>query len=150
MLSQSEIEILLSQLDGGSDAEWNAIRRLKEVLGPTVVPLLSARYSESKRAPIRASCVYHCMSFARTKAAVELGIRALGDRSKVVRYRACMLLSVALDPVALQPLRGAAAVAGPSQSDFLAAIDAIENQNRDYFVDRTHSGMIKLCVGDLD
>jgi hypothetical protein len=60
-----------------------------------------------------------------------------------------MLLSFALDRRALQPLREAAMRGGPNRSDFLAAIDAIESGNKNYFVDRDHSGMVTLNLESI-
>jgi hypothetical protein len=33
-----------------------------------------------------------------------------------------------------------------TKADLLAAIDAIESQNQDYFVDRDHSGLTTLTI----
>ena len=81
--------------------------------------------------------------------AVELGLRALLDRSKYVRFVACRLLAFAQDPKTIEHIEAARAVKGDPDGDFAAAIDAIRSQNHHYFVDREHSGHIKMGIVDL-
>jgi len=140
---------LLEPLDGrGSDQEWQAIGELRARLGDRLVSALYWKYRMSKSWQARCSCVYFCFAYARNSTeAVELGIEALRDRSKVVRNRACQLLAYSLDRSALPALRAAVESGGVSVGDFLAAIDAIENQNHNFFVDRDHSGMVTM---DMD
>jgi hypothetical protein len=58
-----------------------------------------------------------------------------------------MLLSVSQQRTVLTDLRSALrTAAGASREDILAAIDAIESQNPNYFVDRDHSGKIQLNI----
>ena len=138
---------LLSQLDGsGSDQEYKAIAELRK-LGDDLPKTLFEKYKTSKKWGERASCVYHCISYAReVDAASQLGIAALDDKSKAVRYRACMLLAYSLKREALPALtqKKASTDSEETLKDINAAIDAIEHQNSDFFVDRSHSGKIKL------
>jgi len=89
------------------------------------------------------------MRYAKENAdAVALGIEAIGDKAKGVRYRGAMLLAYSQRKDALPQLRAAleTLAGGPGADDLAAAIDAIENENPNYFVDRTHSGNITLTI----
>lgn len=145
----NEISMLLNQLDGsGSDAEYTAVAELKK-LGDALPLLLLERYQLSKKWNQRASYLYHSIRYARdVNEAVKLGIIALGDKSKVVRYRACMLLAYSLKYEALPALEQAKAITDNEETlkDINAAIDAIEHQNSNYFVDRSHSGKVTFNV----
>ena len=79
---------------------------------------------------------------------MQLGVEALADRSRVVRYRACMLLAYSLERSVLPSLKESENSTSQEETllDIRAAIDAIENQNSDYFVDRNHSGKKFLRV----
>jgi hypothetical protein len=145
-LRESEIQKALATLDGrGSKAEFDAVSRLS-ALGDRFPVLLLEKYKRSGKLGQRASCVYHATKFARAStAAYQLGLEALRDRSKVVRYRACLLLSVAQRPEAIPSLKALVA-SDLSREDALAAIDALEHRNQHYFVDREHSGKLTLNV----
>ena len=94
------------------------------------------------------------------KAVIAVGLRFLGrhqrmvflvktvDKAKGVRYRGAMLLAYSLRKDVLPQLRAALETLadGPGAGDLAAAIDAIENENHNYFVDRTHSGKIMLTI----
>jgi hypothetical protein len=93
--------------------------------------------------------VFHALLFCGSDdRAVKPAVTALGDRSRIVRHRACTLLACSLRPDAISNLRkildysDAATVA-----DSGAAIDAIEHRNHHYFVDRDHSGKVALNFG---
>ncbi|WP_097459089.1 hypothetical protein [Mangrovitalea sediminis] len=149
MFNQENIEELLDQLDGsGSDREFNAVNELRK-LDNELPKLLLEKYKLSKRWPVRSSCVYHAIRYARSSMeSVQLGREALFDKSKVVRYRACMLLACALDESTMVNLKEALDTTKDPETiaDIEAAIDAVKNRNSDYFVDRKHSGKIKLKV----
>ena len=141
-----DIEEKLELLDGrGSDAEHNAVKALSE-LGLEFPKLLIAKYRNSKKWRERMSCVYHASKYALTSDdAYELAIEALEDKSKKVRYQACLLLAVAQNAAALAPLESLLSNS-ESYEDAKAAIDAIKFKNHNYFADRDHSGMVKLNV----
>jgi HEAT repeat protein len=141
-----DIDEKLALLDGrGADAEYDAVKALS-VLGLEFPKLLLAKYRNSKKWGERLSCVYHASKYARaSEDAYELAIEALADKSKRVRYQACLLLSVAQKFSSLEPL--AALLNDPESSeDAKAAIDAIKLKDHNYFADRDHSGMVKLNV----
>jgi len=126
----------------GTEPFFNEIKEL----GEQVLPYFLEAYPKAKRWQQRASFLYRAISYARTsEIAVKLGLLGLFDRSKEVRYRACMLLACSLRKDCLPSLHQALETAtGETISDIEAAIDAIESTNHNYFVDREHSGMIKL------
>lgn len=142
----SEIEEKLSKLDGrGSEAEYDAVKSLA-ALGQELPELLLQKYRRSKRWGERASCVYHAIEFAKNNdSAYQLGIEATQDRSKYVRYRACMLLAIAQKQEAITSLE-VLLQNKDSVDDAKASIDAIKHQNQNYFVDRDHSDMVTLNV----
>lgn len=141
------IDILLGKLDSSSsDQRHQAIAELIK-LGVSLPPLLLEKYRSSKKWQTRCSCVYHAIRYSRDdENTFQLGIEALSDKSKVVRYRACMLLACSLKKDALSALRELASRSSDreTQANAHAAIDAIENQNTNYFVDRDHSGKVRL------
>lgn len=147
--SKAEVEKLLDKLDGtGSDAEWSAVYRLREILDGELPAYLYNRYRAHRSWRTRSSYVYHAVRYAReSKHAIELGKVAIADKSKVVRYRACMLLAYSLKKDLIPFLKEAEGVADQkTREDIRATIDAIENQNHHFFVDRDHSGQMTLNI----
>ena len=133
-------------LDGsGSDYEYDAVSRLKDSVADFPALLLD-KYKRSRKWGERLSCVYHAMPYAReNESAYELGVTALQDKSKVVRYRACMLLALSLRSEAVAYL-SRLLDSDDTGEHAEAAIDAIECGNQHYFIDREHSGMMFLNV----
>lgn len=151
-LEEYEIESLLDHLDGsGSDEEWNAVKVLHTSLGNQFPSYLLQRFRGAKKWGSRSSLIYHATKYAKvSEKAVELGLLAIKDKSKVVRYRGCLLLACAQSKEILSELRQALNVtSNDTKLDILAAIDAIEHQNQNYFVDRDHSGQITLNIQDV-
>ena len=148
-MDKAKIDRLLVMLDGnGSDSEFRAVVELRK-LGQELPTILREKYHETKNWGARSSLVYHAIRYSReVEDAVQLGLEALSDRSKHVRYRACMLLAYSLNKSALEKLKELATNSKDPKtvSDAIAAIDAIEEGNSDYFLDRDHSGKIKLRV----
>ena len=149
-MSPDEIKFAVAALQAKAVEEeekaWAALRPL----GLAVVPYLLAAYPTFKSWQGRVSLVYHSIRYARvSEDAFQLGIAALGDRSRVVRYRACGLLAYSLRAEALEPLRGLRldSKAG-STEDANAAIHAIESQNHHYFVDRSRTGKTFWVVNE--
>ena len=142
----SEVDKLLQVLDGrGSDSEFTAIQALAS--REALPELLLLVYRSAKAWGVRASCVYHAIHYAaNNESAFTLGLEGATDRSRVVRYRACMLLAVAQRSEAIPTLVKAAELPGTSE-DATAAIDAIRSGNHNFFVDRDHSGKVKLSFG---
>ena len=87
------------------------------------------KYRISRRWADRASCVYHCIKYAKThENAYQVGIIALKDKSKTVRHQACMLLSAAQKKDAIEHLEELLADEA-SRDDAVAAIDVLLNLN---------------------
>ena len=145
-MNESEINELLSKLDGrGTDAEYDAIKSLSR-LGEALPGMLLKKYHASNNYGERASCVYHAIKYAKNnKEAFQLGLEAIKDKSKKVRYRACMLLAISQNNAAIPNLKKLLSDTD-SNEDAKAAIDAIQNKNHNYFVDRDHSGKVTLNV----
>jgi hypothetical protein len=140
------IEQLLTHIDGrGSHRSFNAISEIRRRLGPDTPKVLLDWFKKQKAWDIRCACDYYCFRDARQSAAAfELGLLAIRDRSKVVRYRGFMLLAFTLRKSAILALEEALQAENVTsiREDILAAIDAIASQNHNYFVDRDHSGKI--------
>jgi len=148
-MDKETIEALLSKLDGtGSDREYQAVKDLRS-LGARLPGLLLEKYRRSKKWQVRSAFVYQAVRYANeVEDAYQLGLEALVDRSKVVRYQACALLANSLRKDAIPALEEMALNVTDSESveNARAAIDAIENQNVNYFVDRDHSGKMTLVI----
>jgi hypothetical protein len=140
---------LLAYIDGsGSEQEHAAMQKLKK-LDNELPNLLLRKYRTAKEWKVRTSCVYYSIPYAReVEDAVALGVEALVDRSKVVRFRACMLLAYSLKKQALPALEKARKNTKDDETlkNLDAAIDAILNQNSNYFVDRKHSGKMFFSI----
>lgn len=148
-MENDEIMTLMEKLDGSdSDEEAKAIDLLRK-MGNEFPRFLLNKYRASKKWQARCSCVYNAIRYARdVEDAVQLGIEALSDRSKIVRYRACMLLGYALNESAIPFLEDLSHSSNDSETidDANAAIDAIKHKNSNFFVDRDHTGDITLRV----
>ena len=135
--------------DSNPDVNRGAIREL-EKLGVDLPKVLLAHYRKSGAWRARVSCVFFAVPYARTSDdAVQLGIEALKDRSRIVRYRACSLLAYSFRDNALPYLR---ALLNHSDSstveDACAGIDCIEHKNHHWFMDRGHTGRLEWAVDE--
>ena len=149
--SDTEIRRLAGEIAAGSPAAEAAWELLRE-LGPAVVPYLAEAYPAAKRWQGRTALVFHAIRFAReSDAAFALGLRALEDRSYMVRYRACMVLAYALRTDATPALEALLQHADArTREDAARALDAIRHQNHHFFVDQTHSGRSFWVVNETD
>jgi len=147
-----EIQQTVALLDTTSslkeETAWSQLRPL----GVDVVPFLRAFLPHCRSWQGRTALVFHSIRFARTSSdAFDLGVRALLDRSYMVRYRACGLLAYSLRRDALGALRDLLNHRDPrTVEDATAAITAIERQNHHLFVDRDGSGRTKWVVNEGD
>ena len=150
-LTQARIRELVGVVASASPEAEAAWQELK-ALGPEVVPFLAEAFPNSRKWQGRVALVFHCVRYARTvRAALELGLHALGDKSYMVRYRACGLVANSLDREALPALRVLLAHADHrTAEDAAAALSAIENQNHHLFVDRSRSGSSFWVVNPED
>jgi hypothetical protein len=124
------------------DAAWTALRPL----GSAVLPFLIDALPGTRRWQGREAIVRYALKFARTDPlAVVLARQALNDKSQWVRYRACELLACAISQDDLDRLKQL--LSHPNQdtvADARAAIDAIQHNNHHYFIDREHTGRVRL------
>ena len=150
-LSESEIRRLVGEIAADSpsaEAAWQELRGL----GPAVAPYLLQAYPGAKRWQGRTALVFHAIRHARvSEAAYALGCQALGDRSYMVRYRACMVLAYSLRREAISALQSLLQHADArTREDAVRALDAIQHQNHHYFVDTQHSGRTFWVVNETD
>jgi hypothetical protein len=151
-LTPEQIRAAVKNLDtASSSAEQLAWLKL-EPLGIAVVPYLAEAYPSFRKWLGRTSLVYHAIRYARSsEESFQLGLAALKDKSRVVRYRACGLLAYSLRRDAMQSLTAASNHSdSKTVEDALAAIDSIMNKNHNLFVDRSHSGGISWVVNESD
>lgn len=151
-MGQEEIEQLLDRLGEGTEKAHDAIERAKAPRWKTMPTHLLRRYRQAKKWQERVTDVFLALPYARTDPdALVLGIEALGDKSKVVRYRACMLLAYSLSRTAIPQLKARLQSEDDRMTiaDLKAAIDAIEHNNHHYFVDREHSNQMFWNVKDF-
>jgi hypothetical protein len=141
MISQASAEAI-RRLDTTSPLDRESAWAQLRPLGIAVAPLLEAAYPSFKKSQGRAALVFHSTPFARTsESAFRLGLRALQDKSSIVRYRACGLLAYSLNSEALPSLREATAHKDAKiVADAVAAMEAVSRKNHHLFVDRSHSG----------
>ena len=143
------IRKLITALDCDNWSDAEDAREKLIPLGPAILPFFLEAYPELKIYRGRSSIVYTSIKFARDfDDAVLLGIIALSDKSTIVRHNACTLLAFSLERTAIPHLKKLLNHHDKKTSDdALAAIDAIEHQNHNYFIDRSHSGTTFLNVG---
>ncbi len=128
-MNDEKIYEYLDYLDGRSSADHHKAIAKLEALGANIPSLLLKKYKISRRWSDRASCVYHCIEYAKTdKDAYQIGIIALHDKSRAVRRRACKLLSVAQKPEAIEHLEELL-YDEASMNDAIAAINALIKPN---------------------
>lgn len=141
---ESWIEKLASPTVSSEEEAWEVLKPL----GVDLMPLFLEIYPKTRQWRGRVSMIFHAIKYARiSEEAFELGILALEDKSKVVRYRACMLVAYSLRKDALPHLEKLLSYSdNETVENSKAAIDAIRTQNHHYFIDREHSGMKKWNV----
>ena len=148
-MNDSEIRKLVADLETTKSSEEETAWGKLTPLGHKVLPFFLEHYPKMKKWQGRVSLVFHAIPYARTyEDAFQLGIKATKDKATVVRYRACMLLAYSLRKDALPYLRALLDHKdAKTVADATAAIDAIEHNNHNYFIDREHSGMMVWNVG---
>jgi hypothetical protein len=120
----------LAYLDGRSPAGMHEGIEKLEALGVDIPGLMMKRYKISRRWADRASCVYHCIKYAKkNEDAYQVGIIALRDKSKTVRHQACMLLTAAQKKDAIEHLEELLSDE-TSRDGAVAAIDVLLNLNQ--------------------
>ena len=126
-----------------SSVERISSDQLRLVLGEALPELMLKEYRNASNYLVRVRCVWISTGYCRRNdAAVELGKLALLDKSKVVRYRARVLLACSLKYDAIPDVKQAIERSKDQKErqELLAVLDAIENQNHTYFWDLDHGG----------
>jgi hypothetical protein len=152
-LNQSErIADAVARLDQKSSLAIEAVWAGLRPLGFAVVPYLREAYGTFRHGEGRTALVYHATRYARIgDDAYQLGLAALNDRSRQVRYRACGLLAYALRKEALPALQNLETDPDPLVRDAAhAATRAIQAGNHHLFVDRSASGQSFWSVNPGD
>nr|WP_315481626.1 HEAT repeat domain-containing protein [uncultured Undibacterium sp.] len=152
MISDQEIRQIVVSFETAKSIEAEAGWDLLRPLGVGILPYFLEYYPKMRKSQGRVTLLFHSIKWAReSEDAFQLGIAALRDRATLVRYRACMLLAYSQRKDAIPHLSQLLKHEDPETvNDAQAAIDAIENRNHHYFVDRNHSGTIMWHVSDTD
>jgi hypothetical protein len=137
----------LARLNGsGSRSDRKILAELAKAREGLAYWLLEA-YRKSTKWKVRRGCIYYALAANCSGShAVSLARLALKDRSRYVRGRAyelCAFLAVRELLPDLRQIRQAT-VEGEEAGDVRAAIDAIESGNPHYFLDREHTGTMKI------
>jgi hypothetical protein len=145
-MNDPDIRKLMSTFDSARSLEIEESWLKLKPLGPALLPYFIEYYQTIGRWQGRVALVFYSMKWASDHdEAFQLGVMALKDRATLVRYRACMLLALSLKKAAIPYLKELLDHKDTKTAeDALAAIDAIEHQNHNYFMDRHHSGRILI------
>ena len=134
--------------------DWNVNEEVwpaMKSLDVSVVPYLLEAYPTFRHWQGRVCLVHHAARFSRrSEDAFQLGMAAASDRSKRVRYSACLLLAYSLNPQALDVLRPLLSYSDrETVENARAAINSIERQNHHLFKDRSGRG-VRLILNPED
>ena len=148
----AKIEAAILALDGHKN--WGEVEDAREKLVPLgrkIFPFALSAYPTLRSYMARTSLVYTAMKFALVEDdAVTLALMALEDRSARVIYYACMLLAVAGRHETIVALKALENHKNPDvRSDASAAVMAILEDNRDLFLDRNRTGLVRIKIGGL-
>lgn len=141
-MTPEEVRRQIARLD---TPDWNVNEDVWPDMKPLdvqVVPYLLEAYPNFRRWQGRVCLVHHAARFSRrSEESFRLGLAAASDRSKRVRYSACLLLAYSLRREALDVLRPLLDYSDTETvENARAAINAIENQNHHLFKDRSGRG----------
>lgn len=143
-MSPDEIRRHISKLDAPDWDANEAVWPIMKPLGVQVVPFLLESYSDFRHWQGRVCLVHHAARFSRiSEESFRLGLAATSDRSKRVRFSACLLLAYSLRRSALEYLRPLLDFSDTETvENARAAITAIEMQNHHLFKDRFGRGTL--------
>jgi len=147
-LDDDDIAALVLDLDQDNWGKAEDAREKLVPIGAAVLSLFLQYYPKLRTYRGRTCMLYTAIKFARVSdMAVELGVMALNDKSRQVRYRACAVLAFSLRKDVIADLRKVLDHPdAQTVADAAAAIDAIKHQNHHYFQDRHHTGKSKWHV----
>jgi len=135
-MTSEQIESLFDLMMATSRQKRENIRSLYlDSIGPDIIPYCSRYFDTAKVADRRASLVQFVIRYSRVSdAAVELGLKALKDRSKQVRRMACGVLAYSLNEANLPALQAFLNHRCPETSQHaMRAIDAIATKDHNRF-----------------
>ena len=152
IVDENKIKSLIRQIDTQDNAIRERIWSELRLLGEGIVPYFAEFYPQAKKLHARRDIVFHIIGYTRTcEKAFQLGVLALNDKSSIVRYRACCAVAYSLRSEAIPRLEALLNHKDHrTAEDARAAIDAIENRNHNYFIDRGHTGKIRWHVNEDD
>src|SRR5689334_3139166 len=104
-MDEAEIERVVQSFNTSNvavrDAAW---QRLRDT-GEQFLPWFEQLFGIAKRSEVRRDIAFHSIKFARkNEHAFRIGVKALSDRSSIVRYRGCCILAYSLRSDALPML----------------------------------------------
>lgn len=151
-MEEDEIRNLVALFNTQDNAVSTAIWQKLKGSGERVLPHFHELFRVAGRFEVRRNIAFYSTRFARTSdIAFRIGLMAIEDRSSIVRYRGCGILAYSLRSDALPFLKQKLTHSDDKTvADIKAAIDAIENGNHHYFIDRAHSGRSFWTVNDGD
>ena len=140
-MTRDEIMALVMELDNSKGGASDDTSEKLNSVGEGIVACYLEVYPRFKKWQGRVELVYRATRYSRTRDdAYRLGILALADKAAIVRYRACGLLAYSLRRDAIPFLETLLTHPTKDTAEHAAAaIDAINHQNHNYYVDRTHT-----------
>ncbi|HBI44036.1 MAG TPA: hypothetical protein DDY78_14470 [Planctomycetales bacterium] len=152
-MEDDEIRVLVASFDTKDKAARHAAWQQLRDLGDRVLAFFEEFFPFAKRHEARRDMAFHSIRYARTNnIAFRIGLAAIADRSSIVRYRGCCILAYSLSRDAVPALEGLLGHSDKKTAeDARAVIDAIQNRNHHYFIDRKHSGQMfwEVRKGDV-
>jgi len=139
----ANLDSLLQKIRLEDTHEGSRARKELKLRVADVPKFFLEKYPGVKSWNVRCAMVCWAAAYSReNEAAYKLGLAALSDRSKNVRFEACALLAYSLRRESLPYLRQLQESARDETTldGTRRAIDAIEHQNHHYFLDQEHTG----------
>jgi len=132
-------------------AEIDAAWTVAQSMGDDLLALLAEAFPQVRKSAGRASIIRYAGRFSReSEVAFRMGITAVQDRAYAVRHYGCAILAYSLRADALPTLSSLLKHADRrTAEDAGAAVDAIKNKNRHFFMDRDHSGRVRWEYGSV-
>lgn len=144
-MMDTSIAGLAQRLDTKDDNTLEQVWEGIKTALPELIPRLIEAYPLIRHYQGRLRIVYGLMKYAARDDVYALGIRALQDPATLVRYRASMLLAFSQRKEAIPHLQSLLRHKDKKTADDAkAAIDATQHQNKDFFMDRGHTGRIHV------
>jgi hypothetical protein len=113
-----------------------------------LLPLMISACAPLKSWKARKTLLFYLLPHARDyPALVDLALALVNDRARMVREEALGIIAYSLEVRALAPLRQHLDHPDPeTRAAVIAAIEAIERQDHNLFLDRDHTGNVQWLV----